>query len=102
MTLGYADGVTTQSSVLDLTGIAQTPAVLVLSHSPAYNFGNLANGATADATLTVVNGGNSPATERHRHGPEPHRSRSRAGAIPGAGGTCTATVTVGFVVHHRS
>jgi hypothetical protein len=93
LTLGYNDGVTTQSATRPLTGTGAAAAALSISDGPTYDFGLRANGASVTHTFTVTNNGGVAAT-------------SVAGNLPGApfsypgvsfpgGGNCGTTLAAG-------
>jgi len=94
ITLGYNDGVNTQSSSRGVTGISVAPGLLEISDTDPYNFGTLANGATATHTFTVENTGTFQASAMSEIGiAAPYQYFG--GSFPGTGGNCTATLNGG-------
>ncbi len=91
VSLGYQDGAQAQSATRPVQGTGATPASITISDGPTYNFGNLANGSSADQTFTLNNGGGVPATSMSGGGlTAPFFYKG--GAYPGTGGTCAATL----------
>ena len=91
VSLGYNDGVTTQSSTRGLTGTSTAPAVLAISDATTYSFGSLAVGATLDKTFTISNTGAFTASAMIFSGAAaPFNYKD--GAFPGTGGNCAATL----------
>lgn len=89
--IGYNDGVTTQSTTRALTGTSVPPATITISDATTYNFGTLANGATAEHAFTLTNGGQFTATTMAGSGlTTPYAFKG--GSYPGSGGTCSVTL----------
>ncbi len=103
ITIGYNDGVNAQSATRPVTGTAVAPANITISDGATYNFGTLANGASADKTLTLTNTGAFAASAMTGGGLSAPFSY-KGGSYPGTGGTCgsslnaaaTCTVVVTF------
>ncbi len=62
ITLGYNDGVTTQSATRPIQGTGAAPATLAVSDGPTYDYGSIANGGTGEKIFTLTNSGGVPAT----------------------------------------
>ncbi|MCB0356458.1 MAG: choice-of-anchor D domain-containing protein, partial [Bdellovibrionales bacterium] len=89
--INYNDGGAAQTSSRNITGIANTPAILAISNAPEYDFGSKALGSSTDKTLTIDNTGGSVATGVGGAGLAAPFT-FKGGSYPGTGGTCTATI----------
>ena len=87
VTLGYGDGVATQSATRPLQGTGAAPATLTLSDTPTFAFGIAANGAVRQHTpFTVTNAGGVAATSlAGLVPPSAPLSRTLGGIYPGYG-----------------
>lgn len=85
--LSFNDGNTTQTSHRDLTATGVTPATLVFSNAPSYDFGPVATGGHAETTLLVTNTGDYMATTMAGAGLAAPFT-FKGGTYPGTGGTC--------------
>jgi hypothetical protein len=92
--LAYNDGAAARSVMLGLAGTGAPPAVLVLSDSTAYDFGDHLIGTTSEHTFIVTNTGGVAAT-----GLMPSALAAplayKGGTAPGMGGNCGATLAAG-------
>lgn len=84
----------TKQAVINISGIGATPADIVISDAPSYDFGTLAVGANASKTLTLTNNGTYSATSIVGGGlAAPYGFLG--GSFPGTGGTCGVTLAGG-------
>ena len=89
--IGYFDGAATQTSTRDVTGQGIPPGILTFSDAPLYDFGTVANGATATHIFTVTNTGGATTTAMAGAGLAAPFDFF-GGAYPGTGGTCGASL----------
>ncbi len=81
----------TEQAIITIIGKGATPADLMISDGPTYDFGLLAVGATASKTLTLTNNGTYSATSVVGAGlGAPYGFLG--GSYPGTGGTCGTTI----------
>jgi hypothetical protein len=93
VSLGYGDGVTTQTAMVGLAGTGAAPALLSISDGPTYDFQTRATGSTTSHTFTVMNaGGVDAASIAPAALGAPY---SFPGGFPGTGGNCGATLAAG-------
>ncbi|MCB9025374.1 MAG: choice-of-anchor D domain-containing protein [Bdellovibrionaceae bacterium] len=92
--LNYNNGVTSTNVQRNIQGTATNPALLILSETDPYNFGNKALGSTTEYTFTISNTGGVPATAMAGAGlASPFEYKD--GSYPGTGGSCGLTVNNG-------
>src|SRR5262249_29694412 len=87
LSVGYADGASTQSASIALAGKGAAPALLVYADAPGYDYGTIAVGASAERALSVTNAGGVAATALSG-GTLGGGFAYKGGAFPGTGGTC--------------
>ncbi len=87
LTLSYNDGVTAQSSSIDFVGAAAGPALLTLSDTDPYDFGNVVIGTTQQHTFTMTNSGNTIASNIASTALTAPFA-FKGGSYPGVGGSC--------------
>ena len=87
----YFDGAFAQTVPHGITGTGATPATLAISDNDPYDFGTLANGASADRYFTISNSGGVPATGLSGSGLGAPFT-FKGGSYPGSGGTCGSSV----------
>ncbi len=92
--INYNNGATLDTATRNLQGLGVNPAVLTLSDSPTYNFGERTTGSTQDATLTLSNSGGYAASDIAGSGLAAPFS-FKGGSFPGSGGTCGVSLTAG-------
>ena len=94
ISVDYSDGALAQSATRDVQGSGVTPAILVVSDGPTYNYGTAPNGSSNDYTFTINNTGGFTATAMTGSGlASPFTFKG--GAYPGTAGTCVATLAAG-------
>lgn len=91
---GTAAGATNLSATASLLGTGATPAQLILSDAPTFDFGAVVATATAEKTLTVTNAGNYAASAILGSGLSAPFA-FKGGAYPGTGGTCGTAIAGG-------
>ena len=94
LTLDYNNGVVAQQTTRGMQGSGATAALLTISGGPTYNFGVLAQNASADVTLTVTNTGGVTANSLVGTGLSAPYS-FKGGSYPGGLGTCTTQLAAG-------
>src|SRR5690606_33962831 len=87
----YNNGVSTQVTARNVTGVGVAPATLVISESDPHNFGSVATGSTASYLFTVDNTGGFQATAMSEIGLSAPFGFT-GGTYPGDAGTCAATL----------
>ncbi|MBC7690333.1 MAG: choice-of-anchor D domain-containing protein [Methylotenera sp.] len=97
LTLNYTNGVTTTSSTRPITGTAASPATLVISDAATYDYGNRVVAAATDKTFTVTYAGGVSATSVAASAISAPFTY-KGGTYPGAGGTCTATISANCTI----
>jgi hypothetical protein len=91
----YFDGVVTQHSLRNVTGVGVAPATLTISEAEPYSYGTVVVGTNNDRTFTVANTGGSPATAILESGlAAPYTIKG--GTWPGTGGTCSTSIGAGL------
>lgn len=84
----------TKQAVIQMKGLGSTPADVIISDSPSYNFGLVAVGGTASKTFTLTNNGTYAASSVVMGGlAAPYGFLG--GTYPGTGGTCAASIAGG-------
>jgi len=91
--LDYNNGVTFVSSSRDVQGTGNPPALLTLSETDPYDYGNVTQGSSSVHTFELSNSGGVAATAIAEVGlTAPFQFVG--GTFPGTGGTCSSTLTV--------
>ncbi|OQW53503.1 MAG: hypothetical protein A4S09_07870 [Proteobacteria bacterium SG_bin7] len=91
----YNDGAVVQSISRTVQGTGILPAILTVSDTGTYDFGNVATGTSADKTYTVTySSGQATATALSVTGLAAPYS-FKGGTYPGTGGTCGTTLSSG-------
>ena len=91
ITIEYFDGAVTQNKARLIQGTAVTPANLVISDAPLYDFGSPVLGSSVDKTFTIDNLGGFTASSIVGGGIlTPYNYKD--GIFPGTGGTCAPTL----------
>ncbi len=93
--ISYFDGVVTQNELRTVTGTAVTPATITISETDPFDFGTIADGATATHIFTLTNTGGFNATSLLEVGLGAPFVYSGGGTFPGTAGTCTTTIGPG-------
>lgn len=84
----------TKQAVIQMKGLGSTPADVIISDSPSYDFGLVAVGGTASKTFTLTNNGTYAASSVVMGGlAAPYGFLG--GTYPGTGGTCAASIAGG-------
>ena len=91
--INYNTGAGTSQATRGVTGTAVAPALLTISGSGTYNYGLIANGATAEASFTVTNSGSFAASAVDGTGLAAPFA-FKGGTYPGSGGNCSTTLGV--------
>ena len=95
ISLNYTDGGHAETNSLNLTAWALYPAVLTVSDSSTYDFGNVVAGIDHDKVYTVsYNSGDVTATSLALTGFNTGYNY-KGGTYPGTGGTCGTTISSG-------
>ncbi len=94
ISISYNDGAGIQNVNRDVTGTGVVPALLTISDSPGFHFGNVQIGFTSNHIFTVTNSGGFTATGLFGIGLSSPYSFT-GGGYPGVGGTCTSTLPPG-------
>jgi hypothetical protein len=91
LTVGYKDGVTSQSATRPIAAVGVSPALLAISDGPTYDFGSVGLAGSAAHVFTVSNtGGN--AAQGLALGSALAAPFALQGATLAASGTCTSTL----------
>lgn len=90
--IDYNDGLTSQSTTSDLNGRGRTVAVLTISETDNYDYGNVTTGTSSDHTFTISHSGQLNATGVTGSGISAPFS-FKGGSYPGTGGDCGATIS---------
>jgi hypothetical protein len=93
--IDYNNGVFLTQSSRDVTAVAVSPALLVISDAPNFNFGLQATGSNTDHIFTITNSGNYAANISGASLTGPTFAFKATGVYPGTGGTCGAILNGG-------
>ncbi|HMN67242.1 MAG TPA: choice-of-anchor D domain-containing protein [Bdellovibrionales bacterium] len=93
--IAYNDGAGGQQATRDLAGTGANPAALSISDGATFDYGPLANTASADKTFTITNTGGVSATSVGGSGLAAPFAFKGVGTYPGTGGTCGVSLGVG-------
>ncbi len=94
LTVIYDDGNDKQESSIDLQSTGVSPAILTISETDPYDFGDVTAGAVNSLFLIITNTGGTAATSMSGvHLVSPFYFAG--GSYPGAGGTCTTALNPG-------
>lgn len=105
LSLGYNDGLNSNTAVRVLSGTSVDPAVLTISNGPVFSFGSVNVGSSSTKSFTLSNTGAVAATLLAAGTPALAAPFNfLGGGFPGTGGTCTATLNTAssctFVVEY--
>jgi alpha-tubulin suppressor-like RCC1 family protein len=97
-TIQYHTGVSTTTATRPVTGTGLNQALITISDSAAYNYGNIVIGSTpaAEKSFTLTNGGSAQATALVVNGLAAPFT-FKGGAYPGTGGTCSTTLNAAAI-----
>ena len=90
--LNYNDGASGQVLNHGVQGTGATPALITITDSDPYDYGNVTQGATANRVFTLSNTGGTVATSISEIGLAAPFA-FRGGSFPGTSGTCTASLS---------
>ncbi|MEQ1876019.1 MAG: choice-of-anchor D domain-containing protein, partial [Bdellovibrionia bacterium] len=92
--VNYNNGNAVVPATRDIQGVAADPALLTISNSPNFDYGNRVLSTNTDQTFTLTNSGGVTATTMADDFGLAAPFNWKGGTYPGTGGTCTGVATV--------
>jgi len=93
--INYNDGTGATNTTRDVSGTGALPANLSITETDPFDFGSVTVGSSQTHIFTITNGGGVAATAIAEIGLAAPFTFAGGGGFPGAGGTCTASLSAG-------